>query len=63
MILEVLKKVIKMSYLTKEEKKMSLDVKLFKLVSGLQTCKTKGEAKELFKEAYDMGIEDYKKGD
>lgn len=45
----------KLNYLTEEEAKMPLDWALLQIVMGLQTCKTKGDAVELLKDAVELG--------
>jgi hypothetical protein len=46
-----------MTYLTEEEKKMPINMMLMQVVLGLQTCKTKGDVRELLQEVYDIGYE------
>lgn len=48
-------------YLTEEEKKMPLDIKLMQMALGLESCKTVGDAVNLIKEIYEMGREDSRK--
>lgn len=45
----------KLKYLTEEETKMPLDLCLSQLTLGLQSCKTKGDAKELLMDAVKLG--------
>jgi hypothetical protein len=42
-------------YLTDEEAKMPLEQSLLQLALGLQTCKTKGDAVDLLKDAVKLG--------
>lgn len=45
-------------YLSKEERDMPIEFRLIQMVLGLQSCKTKEDAKEILREAYQMGRED-----